>query len=172
MPSGSRLFYWDANVIIAYLGGEQDRIPDIEALLDEAQRGDIQILTSELTVVEVAWLADEKTNGALDSGAEAAIDALWEPSSPIKRVDFHPVVSRMARDLIRASISTPGVSLKAADAIHLATAKMMAVDEFHTYEREQTRERWSGLSGIDVLSPAAIQPQLTPQPPGSGSNSF
>jgi predicted nucleic acid-binding protein len=163
MPSSPPRFYWDACVVLAYISGEAGRLPDIESLLDQAEKGDIEIFTSELSVVEVAFAAQEKSDGTLDPATEAAIDDFWNHPSPVKRMDIHALITKEARRIIRTAMSTPGRSVQAADAIHLATAKQLGVDEIHTYEELAARKRWAELTGLSVEEPVATQPMLTPQ---------
>lgn len=168
MPSSpSQKFYWDANVFLAYISGEQQRLPDLEALLDEAEHGDTAIYTSELSVVEVAFAASEASSAGLDPVVENKIDALWVHPSPIHRVDFHALIARDARHLMRISLATPGQRVKPADAIHLATAQRLGVDVLHTYEDQAARNRWAQLTGLPVEEPRATQPKLTPQNPSA-----
>jgi predicted nucleic acid-binding protein len=161
MPSNPpSQFYWDACVFLAYINGEITRVPHVEALLDAAEHGDVEIFTSELSVVEVALAAQEKLAGSPDAEVEAALDVLWLP--PIKRVEVHAGIAREARTIIRSAKFNPGREIKTADAIHLATAKTIGVDEVHTYEEPAARDRWRELVGIIVSEPTAVQPKLAP----------
>lgn len=165
MPNSVRQLYWDACVILAHISGEANRFPNTLALLDQADKGDIEIFTSELSVVEVAFATQEKANGVLDPAVEAAIDGFWTLPSPVKRIDIHPMVTREARTIVRTAMATAGRGIRAADAIHIASAKLLGVDEIQTYEELASRKRWAQLSGIAVEEPIAAQPMLTPQNP-------
>ena len=92
MPASTRRIYVDANVLLAYLGNETGRAEIVEALLDEARRSEIEIITSVLSIAEVAFGAQERDAGLTPEG-EAQIDTLWQPASPITLVD----VSQPAR---------------------------------------------------------------------------
>lgn len=48
MPDPPRRVYWDACVFLSFINGYPDRVPTIEALLDEAAKGDLELLTSVL----------------------------------------------------------------------------------------------------------------------------
>ena len=48
MPASTRRIYVDANVLLAYLGNETGRAEIVQALLDEARRSEIEIITSVL----------------------------------------------------------------------------------------------------------------------------
>ncbi len=148
---GSRL-YWDANIMLAYVNGEAGRTDNIRAFLADVDKGEREIVTSMLSVVEVAFAAEEKAGGKVDPGLKEKIEGLWLPNSPIKRVEFHFVIAENARSLIRRAM-LDGWRLRPADAVHLATAQRMGVKECHTYEKEAIRTRWANLIGIQVDEP-------------------
>ena len=154
MPSSPiQRFGWDANVLLALVNGEEPRVQHVRAFLDDAEKGQLEIVTSMLSVVDVAFAAEEKANGQLDLAIRNKIEALWQPTSPVSRVEFHFGIAQDARELIRTAMAKQW-SLKAADAVHLATAARMNVTVFHTYEKESTRERWAALLGnISVEEP-------------------
>lgn len=64
MPEVPRV-YWDANVFLSYVNEYADRVQEIEALLEEGKRGEIELLTSTVSVVEVAFGAVEQKQAAL-----------------------------------------------------------------------------------------------------------
>lgn len=161
MPnSPPKRYYWDANVFLSFISGEAARLPHLEALLDSADDGDIELYTSELSVVEVAFAAHEKATGGLDPATERAIDALWDHPSPVRRIDVSALITREARTLVRVALATPGQGIKPPDAIHLATAKRLGVDALQTYEDAAARTRWATLSGLAVEEPIAAQPKM------------
>lgn len=161
MPNKPKRIYWDACVFISLVSGDEGRVEDVVALMDAADKGDLEILTSEMSVVEVAYLADEidEDSGEVPADVSEEIETLWTPPSPVRRVELSSALSREARRLIRATKGN-GTRLGAADAIHLATAKQLGVDEIHTYENEAHRTHWAALVGIPVCAPLADAPQL------------
>lgn len=92
---------WDANVLLSYINGVADRVPVIEELFRQARAGEIELLTSSVSRVEVAFAAAEKHAGALDPETEGQIDTLWTPGSPVKTVEFYDLIGDGARALIR-----------------------------------------------------------------------
>lgn len=76
MPDESARVYWDANVLLSYVDGDADRLPTIEELLRQARASEIEIVTSALSQVEVAFAGSEKHDRALDPEAEERIDEL------------------------------------------------------------------------------------------------
>jgi predicted nucleic acid-binding protein len=165
MPDEPRRIYWDSNVPLSYLNGVADRVPVIDELFRQARAGEIELVTSSISRVEVAYIQSEKQAGALDQNTEEAIDSLWAPGSPIKPVEFYDLIADKARALMRQGISQGWGQLKPLDAIHLATAQQMAVAGFHTYcERLQ---RWTNELGFPVTEPQTAQTVLGVEPPTS-----
>ncbi len=52
--------YWDACVFLSYINGEQERLPVIDALLEESRSGKIEIITSTVSLAEVAFAEEER----------------------------------------------------------------------------------------------------------------
>ena len=159
MPDPRRL-YWDANVPLSYLNNVPDRVPTIEELLKQARAEEIEILTSSISRVEVAFVQSEKDDGTLDSEAEEAIEAFWSPGSPVKTVEFYDLIGDNAKALIRQGIDQGWGNLKPIDAIHLATAQRMKVSEMHSYD--ERLKKWSGHLGFPITDAQTAQGVLGP----------
>lgn len=158
MPDPQRRYYWDACVWLNYINQVASRIPILDALLAESTSGAIRLYTSAISRVEVAFAESERTNAAPDPTVEANIDSLWEDRLAVEMVEFYPDLWREARGLIRDSIAN-NWSLKPLDAMHLATAKKLEVDEFHTYDERLLK--LSRLVGLPILEPYTANPRLT-----------
>lgn len=168
MPDDLPLIYWDACVFLSYVNGTPDRLQHIDAFLEKNGR-DFQIVTSVISVVEVAIGKSEQDGMPLGPGAIAKIDLLWNASdSPIKLIEFHRLIADRARDLIRSNVARGLTGLKAVDAIHLATARVHGASVFHTYDR---LARYATDIGFPVAEPISDSPHLpftssqTPAPP-------
>jgi predicted nucleic acid-binding protein len=157
MPEQKRRIYWDSCVFLSFINGLVERLPDIETLLLEAEKDTIELMTSTLTIVEVAFAATEQNQHALDEDTKERINKLWIP--PVKLVEFHRLIAEDARDLMRRAL-TKQWSLKPLDAIHLSTAARMAVVEFHTYDEKLPK--YSELVGCKIQRPFVEQPGLFP----------
>jgi predicted nucleic acid-binding protein len=70
MPANPRRIYFDANVFLAYISSEEGRAGTVQSVIEEARRGEIEIITSILSIAEVAFAAHEK---AKDSRAMAKL---------------------------------------------------------------------------------------------------
>ncbi|MBI2867754.1 MAG: type II toxin-antitoxin system VapC family toxin [Chloroflexi bacterium] len=159
MPSVKRPIYWDANVWLCYINGDPDRLPILDALLADSgsKNGAIEIITSALSQVEVAFGKAEQDKKALDTETERQIDALWADRSTLKVAEYHDRIGKEARQFIRLAL-TKGWSLKPMDAIHLATAKLLQCVEFHTYDERLLK--FSNDIGFPVIEPYVQQPKL------------
>jgi predicted nucleic acid-binding protein len=152
------LLYWDADVFLAFVNGEDGRVNDIRGLLAEADEKRVRIVTSVLTVTEVAFATSEKLAGSLDDDIAGRIRGLWLPPSPISLVELHFGVATRSRDLIRIAVEREW-SLKPADSIHLATAESLNVTKLHTYNLADF-QRWAEVLGFTVEHPVSANPGM------------
>jgi len=156
MPDAPQRVYWDACVFLSYVNGVADRLPSIDALFEDARTDKIQIVTSVLSIAEVAFGAQEQAGKALDLETEEKINGLW--NDPVATIaEFHSLIAAEAVQLMRAGIPN-GWSLKAADAIHLATAKRVGAAKFHTYD--EALKKWATVVGLPVEEPQPEQGRL------------
>ena len=132
-PPVSKNIYWDACVFLDLIEGDEERRHGIEAVLDEASKGRFLIHTSVLTIAEVMYAKSEKDNAVLNRDIECKIRALWQPGSPFALVDVFRGIVEDAQELSRESMANK-VSVKPADAIHLATARRLGCFAFHTFD--------------------------------------
>jgi predicted nucleic acid-binding protein len=63
VANGKPTNYWDACVFLAAIDGDAERVPVIETVLDECEAGKVDIVTSHLSITEVCFSKEEKTNG-------------------------------------------------------------------------------------------------------------
>lgn len=154
-----RFIYWDANVFLSYLNNDKERIPTLEALLEAVESSKIdRIVTSVISKVEVAWVAQEKTNRILTIEEEKRIDEMWENAEIFEMVDFNNDIALKARTLMREGL-LQGWKLKTNDAIHLASAQWVGAIELQTYDLKDF-QKFSTLVGMDIREPHTIQPKL------------
>ena len=153
-----RFLYWDTDVFLSYLNDNPDRIPTLQAILDNVSKDKQHlIVTSTITKVEVAWVAHEKLNRVLSTDEENRIDALWDDSSVIEFVEFHDDIAIFARNIMRTGMMK-GWKLRANDAIHLASAQSVQCYEVNTYDDKW--KKYEELIGITIKEPSVIQPTL------------
>lgn len=159
MPEAQRIVYWDSCVFLSYVNGYLDRMPVLDVLLDESAGGAINLFTSSLAHVEVAFSASEQQQEALDPQVEQRIDSLWADPEV---VEYHDGIGRVARGLMRSAVEV-GWSLRPLDAIHLATAQWLCdvgqqVDELHTYDSRLSK--YASMVDFPILEPHITQPRM------------
>ena len=124
--------YRDSCVFLTYVNGEPaDRMPMIDAMLSESNAGNIEIRTSVVTLTEVAFAQLERDSGKTDDAVLGKIEALLQDSFVVTLVEFHELIGRKARALMREALKESW-ALKPMDAIHLATAMHEGIAAFHT----------------------------------------
>jgi predicted nucleic acid-binding protein len=161
MPSNVRTVYWDACVFLEYLQGTDAWMPALEAMLDEASSGNsLVIYTSTASITEVAYIEEEKAAGTLDQAVADGIEALWNDRFAIRLVEFNEIIAIDSRSIVRESIAA-GRKITPIDAMHLATAKIRSVDEFHTTDKPLIG-KCAVLTdlGFVVKEPETMQPRL------------
>lgn len=125
-------YYWDACVWITLISEPGTvRYECCKYVLEMAQRGECEIWTSAFTLAEVY---KRKCDGIV-VGLEDQYDSRFEDlveSDLVKTVQVDIDVGKVARRLLRR-FPTIG---KPQDAIHVATALMENVDEFHTFDKK------------------------------------
>lgn len=103
---------WDACVVLAYLSGDKQVDPDCGLIINHAAQGGLEIMVSTIAEAEVAYLP-----GISSADSEAKIREFFSREYVVV-ASFDSPIARIARRLIRDH----GPGLRAADAVHMATA--------------------------------------------------
>jgi predicted nucleic acid-binding protein len=156
MPADRRRVYWDACVFINYIEGTASCIDVLNSLVEEARDQELILVTSTLSMAEVAYAESERTGGLLDPLAFQAIDDMWEDRSILLLAEFSTVFALGAREIIPRG-KNEGRSLRTADAIHLATARSLDAKDFHTFDAKL--HRWND-EWFPVREPVSERPML------------
>ena len=153
-------YYWDACAWIALIQQEAGRVDELSYVIEEAKKKKVEIWTSDFTLAEVY-------KRPIDNGSKALLpeeDTVFESyilQDFVTRVQVDYDVGVLARRLLRKY----PVIAKPQDGIHLATALLNDLDEFHTYDRENLL----GLTGqIDTRAGKKLlirHPPSRPAPP-------
>lgn len=150
--------YWDANVFLSYIDGAPDRLSDIDAVLEEARQGKVEIVTSTTSITEVAFGSVEMDRRALDPEIQAKIEGLWVPASPVNLVEVSVLIVEKARSIMRSAIPQGAKVPKPMDAIHLSTAVRLEVDVFQTYDGPLRKV--AARIGLTSTEPSTSSPLL------------
>lgn len=133
-------------------------MPHIDAVLEEARQGKVEIFTSTASITEVAFGSVEMDERTLEPKIQAAIEGLWTPASPIRLSEVSVLVVEKARDIMRSAVSAGAKVPKPMDAIHLSTALRLEVDEFQTYDGPL--QKAAGNIGLISGVPNTASPSL------------
>ena len=159
MPGSRPRIYWDANCFIAYTQGEATWLPVLRALLEDANiHGSIEIVTSVLSVTEVAFGAMERVSRVLNPEEEARLDRFWSNSAGIKIIEYNERVARYAREIRREDLARGWKGYRTPDIIHLATARYINAVEIQTTDSKL--HRYSSVLGIPVRYPFTSKVRL------------
>lgn len=127
--ANKKTVYWDSCVWLRLINGEPgaDRC---QATLEAAQRGELEIWTSSLTLAEVYKFKCESVKSLAESQ-----DELFERyigSDFVVEVQVDHAIAVLSRRLCRkhAPLKKPN------DGIHLASAVLNNLDEFHSFDSD------------------------------------
>lgn len=150
--------YADANIFIAYFNNETGRADILDQLFEEIENDtDRRLLTSVLTITEVSKLTVETLGKPLHPDFEMSSDNIWKNANLLEFADLSEVIARRARQYIRQFVSQ-GLSLKMADSIHLATAKVLNIPTVLTYD--EGLDKYAELLDLTIIRPSVDQPRL------------
>lgn len=126
-----RRAYWDSCAWIGLICEEEDKIKACRHVIEQARRGELQILTSTFTLAEVYRLKCEESEKALPEEKDQIFEEFLSQEF-IVYIQLTQDVGIYARRLLRRA---EGLK-KPQDAIHLASAAIYNADEFHTFDRD------------------------------------
>lgn len=141
-----QIIYWDAAIYIAWLRDEAAYAPFLPAIKETAEanfRGENIIVTSTITLIEVL---PNKLTPQLEKKFQRCFDGHRH-----KMVEVGPPVAIRSREY-RSTFAEESKKLLTADAIHLATATIEGVDEFHTFDRGSKKGLDEDLKRVNTVS--------------------
>ena len=162
MPAKAAV-YWDSCVFLDWMKQDKaDRVALIKPLVDSAMAGELLIVTSTWTLVEII----RTEGGAVRTPEEEKkiVDFLKNDYIEVRAVTR--AVAEMARTLLRASANLP-LSLPKDDAIHIATVLSSPVRELHTFDANHLfphDNRW-GEPFLRIGKPCPAGHMTNPPPP-------
>lgn len=161
MPGSSPVYYWDACLFLAWIMDEErptGEMDGVREIIDLSRKRDAVIMTSVLTSVEV-----------LAAKIPVGMDTLFQQlMRRVNRVGIDTKIVTLAHDIRNHYAKLGGKTVATPDAIHLATAIIYRAVEFHTFDRDGSRQSLGliPLSGdvagnrLKICKPQAKHPQL------------
>jgi predicted nucleic acid-binding protein len=125
-----RLVYWDSCAFIGLINPDEAKHADCRAVWAQAERGQATIFTSFFAFAEVFKAKCEGPAKPLAEAQDKLIEAMLRQRW-VQPVLVDELIGTAARRLMRQHPECK----KPSDAIHLATALALNVDEMHTYDR-------------------------------------
>lgn len=172
MAGGDPIYYWDTCIFLAWIKDEQRKSGEMDGvreMIDRVKRRQAKIITSTLTSVEVL-------QSKLPAGLERVFNDFMKR---IPRISMDSKIAGVAHDIRdyyqQNKNQNGGKLLTSPDAIHLATAILYRVTEFHTFDDGKSGSSKNlgllGLSGdvgghrLTICKPQAKNPGLDLRPP-------
>lgn len=140
--------YWDANVFHALFKGEDERLSVCSRIEQAANKGEVQIYTSAVTLVECLWIKGKnepsgRPDKLLPEHEERIQKYFMQPFIRIVNCDRR--IAESARSLIWRH-----PHLKWKDAVHVATAISQPIDVLHSFDNDDL-VKLSGKVGSPLL---------------------
>ena len=158
-------YYWDSCLFLAWLKDEERKSGEMDGVrevIERSKRREARIVTSVITFVEVL-------SGKIPAGMDTLFAGLMKR---VNRLGVDSKVATVAHDIRNHYSTRPkefdGKTLSTPDAIHLATAIIYRVTEFHTFDTSGN-SRSLGLiplsgdvagNGLIICKPQARNPGL------------
>lgn len=130
MAANPERFYWDSSIFICFLSAaEQERRRICEHILGHAEQGNVEIITSMYTLVEVIRPKGIRHPVPLTDEQAHKLEGMFKWPF-LKKIQVHEELAFRAARLARSH------GLKPADAIHAATAISEQVDELQAWDSD------------------------------------
>lgn len=143
--------YWDSNCFLAWLQNEEDRAEKCQDVLALAERGEIAIMTSVLTIAEVLRL---RPKDALPSERRSSVESLFNRPS-IRTMMLTRRIAEEARDLVWDHGTDPK------DSFHVASALAAKVGVLNTFDGSLIgKSEQIGTPPLIIEDPAVTEPEL------------
>lgn len=116
--------YWDSNCFLAHFKAEDVKAEKCDGVIQKAERGEVLIVTSALTLAEVLWMR----GGPRLSKDKAELVQKFFRRSYIRVYNVTRKIAESAQVLVWDN------SIKPKDAIHVSTALHLSVDALETFD--------------------------------------
>ncbi len=131
--------YWDSDCFLGWFNDETGKAEKCDGVIQRAERGEVLIVTSTLTLAEVLWMRGEKK---LSPDNAEKVQKFFRRSY-IRLYNVTRKVAESAQNLVWDN------SIKPKDAIHVATALHLGVEALETFDHGLIKK--SGKVGDPLL---------------------
>lgn len=131
--------YWDSDCFLGHFKADAGKAEKCDGVLQRAERGDVLIVTSALTLAEVLWMR----GGPRIPEEKALIVRKFFRRSYIRVYNVSRRISESAQDLVWLK------DIRPKDAIHVATALHLGADALETFDLNLIGK--SGTVGTPLL---------------------
>jgi predicted nucleic acid-binding protein len=118
--------YCDANIFLGWFNREEDKVNACRGIVEASEKGELQIITSALTLTEVIKM---KGQNRLPAKSEEQIRQFFEQDY-VRIMNVDRPTAELARQLIWEH-----TQLDPKDSIHVATAIQHRISPFHTFDK-------------------------------------
>lgn len=143
--------YWDSDVFLGWFQNEAGKVERCEGVIQRAERGEVLIVTSTLTLAEVLWMRNQPRL----SKDKADLVQKFFRRSYIRVYNVTRKIAENAQSVVWDN------GIKPKDAIHVSTAINLKVDALETFDEGLLKK--SGQVGEPLLK------IRQPEPPVQGS---
>jgi predicted nucleic acid-binding protein len=139
--------YWDSGCFLALFNNEAGRVDNCKSVLMAAERGELRIITSALTLTEVIKIKGKPIGVDQEDHIRAFFEHEW-----ILVRDVDRFIAEQAREFIWKH------KLQPYDAIHLATAYKHKLQHLDTYDGKDLGKLSGkiGVPGMTIGEPPVI----------------
>lgn len=143
--------YWDSDCFLGFLQDEQDKVPECEQVLQAAQDGTIQIVTSTLTLAEVLRMKGRQP--VPKDKRDEVVNFFKNPYILVRNI------TRKTGELARDMVWDNGIDPK--DSLHVAAALEAGMTRFHTFDVNLLKKTDTiGNPPLIIERPSVAQPKL------------
>ncbi len=131
--------YWDSDCFLGHFQAEPGKAEKCDGVLQRAERGEVLIVTSTLTLAEVLWMR----GGPRLPAEKAELVQRFFRRSYIRVYNVTRTIAESAQVLVWDN------NIKPKDAIHVATALHLGIGILETFDEKLVRK--SGTVGNPLL---------------------
>lgn len=138
--------YWDSDSFLGFLNEEEGKVELCAPVLRRAEEGQLQIVTSALTMVEVLWMKDRQR---IPHEQARVVHDFFERECFVM-VNLDRTIAEKAREVVWNH------GIKPKDAVHVATALDQELEVLETFDIDLIGKSGTfGHQGLEIRQPHA-----------------